>query len=61
VIGMPHFSGAKYGLMTGHFLWVGARPAMVVLAIFPDAVSYWFESRSCPNLSKCVSLKKARG
>ncbi len=27
-------SGAKYGIMTSHFYWVGAIPAMVFLAIF---------------------------
>src|SRR5438105_15451335 len=27
-------SGAKYGIATSHFYWVGAIPAMVFLAIF---------------------------
>ena len=27
-------SGAKYGLMTSHFYWVGAIPAMVFLGVF---------------------------
>ena len=33
VIGMGA-SGAKYGIMTSHFYWVGAIPAMVFLAVF---------------------------
>ncbi len=33
VIGMAA-SGAKYGMMTSHFYWVGAIPAMVFLGIF---------------------------
>ena len=33
VIGMAA-SGAKYGIMTSHFYWVGAIPAMVFLGIF---------------------------
>src|SRR5256885_9563288 len=33
VIGMAA-SGAKYGMATSHFYWVGAIPAMVFLAIF---------------------------
>jgi len=33
VIGMAA-SGAKYGMMTVHFYWIGAIPAMIFLAIF---------------------------
>ena len=33
VIGMAA-SGAKYGIMTSHFYWVGAIPAMVFVGIF---------------------------
>ena len=33
VIGMAA-SGAKYGIMTSHFYWVGAIPAMVFIGIF---------------------------
>ena len=32
VIGMAA-SGAKYGMMTVHFYWIGAIPAMIFLAI----------------------------
>src|SRR3989338_4579434 len=34
VIGMAA-SGAKYGIMTSHFYWVGAIPAMVFVGIAP--------------------------
>ena len=33
VIGMGA-SGAKYGIMTSHFYWVGAIPAMVFVGVF---------------------------
>src|SRR5947209_267536 len=33
VMGMAA-SGAKYGIMTTHFYWVGAIPAMVFVGIF---------------------------
>src|SRR3970040_2315127 len=33
VIGMAA-SGAKYGIMTSHFYWVGAIPAVVCVGIF---------------------------
>ena len=33
VIGMGA-SGAKYGMLTSHFYWIGAIPAMVFLGIF---------------------------
>ena len=33
VIGMAA-SGAKYGIMTSHFYWVGAIPAMVFVGVF---------------------------
>src|SRR5712672_2543692 len=33
VIGMAA-SGAKYGLSTSHFYWIGAIPAMVFVGIF---------------------------
>src|SRR5512145_790767 len=33
VIGMGA-SGAKYGILTSHFYWVGAIPAMIFVGIF---------------------------
>ena len=43
VIGMAA-SGAKYGIMTSHFYWVGAIPAMVFLAIF--MMPFYYGSRT---------------
>ncbi len=31
-------SGAKYGIMTSHFYWVGAIPAMLFVGRVHDAV-----------------------
>jgi hypothetical protein len=31
-------NGAKYGISTAHFYWVGAIPAMIFLARVHDAV-----------------------
>ena len=55
VIGMAA-SGAKYGIMTTHFYWVGAIPAMVFLAIFISIGGYvFFGDRLTPmQLSGCV-------
>src|SRR5438552_18522038 len=39
VIGMAA-SGAKYGIMTSHFYWVGAIPAMVSAAVLMMPLSY---------------------
>ena len=33
VIGMCA-SGAKYGIMTAHFYWIGAVPAMIFVGVF---------------------------
>ena len=51
VIGMAA-SGAKYGLMTSHFYWVGAIPAMVFLAIFMMPFYYGSKARSVPEYLK---------
>src|SRR5216684_2507330 len=51
VIGMAA-SGAKYGIMTSHFYWVGAIPAMVFLAIFMMPFYYGSKARSVPEYLK---------
>ena len=51
VIGMAA-SGAKYGVMTSHFYWVGAIPAMVFLAIFMMPFYYGSKARSVPEYLK---------
>src|SRR6266516_1461433 len=48
VIGMAA-SGAKYGIMTSHFYWVGAIPSMVFLAIFMMPFYYGSRARSVPE------------
>src|SRR3712207_1969506 len=48
VIGMAA-SGAKYGIMTSHFYWVGAIPAMVFLGVFMMPFYYGSRARSVPE------------
>ena len=45
-------SGAKYGIATCHFYWVGAIPAMVFLAIFMMPFYYGSRARSVPEYLK---------
>jgi SSS family solute:Na+ symporter len=60
VIGMGA-SGAKYGIMTSHFYWVGAIPAMVFLAIFMMPFYYGSKARSVPEYLKMRFDEKTRG
>ena len=60
VIGMSA-SGAKYGIMTSHFYWVGAIPAMVFLAIFMMPFYYGSRARSVPEYLKLRFDEKTRG
>jgi len=48
VLGMAA-SGAKYGIMTAHFYWLGAIPAMVFLGIFMMPFYYGSKARSVPE------------
>ncbi len=48
VLGMVA-SGAKYGIMTVHFYWVGAIFAMVFLAVFMMPFYYGSKARSVPE------------
>jgi solute:Na+ symporter, SSS family len=48
VIGMAA-SGAKYGMATSHFYWVGAIPAMVFLGVFMMPFYYGSRARSVPE------------
>jgi len=45
-------SGAKYGVATAHFYWVGAIPAMVFLAVFMMPFYYGSKARSVPEYLK---------
>jgi len=60
VIGMAA-SGAKYGMATVHFYWIGAIPAMVFLAIFMMPFYYGSKARSVPEYLKLRFDEKTRG
>ena len=61
VIGMGA-SGAKYGLMTSHFYWIGAIPAMAFVGRFTDAaVLLWFAGAVLAGVSSAASTKKLAG
>jgi SSS family solute:Na+ symporter len=54
-------SGAKYGMMTSHFYWVGAIPAMVFIGIFMMPFYYGSRARSVPEYLKLRFDEKTRG
>jgi solute:Na+ symporter, SSS family len=60
VIGMAA-SGAKYGIATSHFYWVGAIPAMVFLGIFMMPFYYGSKVRSVPEYLRLRFDEKTRG
>ena len=60
VIGMGA-SGAKYGIMTSHFYWVGAMPAMVFVGLFMMPFYYGSRARSVPEYLKLRFDEKTRG
>lgn len=60
VIGMGA-SGAKYGIMTSHFYWIGAIPAMVFVGIFMMPFYYGSRARSVPEYLKLRFDEKTRG
>src|SRR5580704_1212306 len=60
VIGMGA-SGAKYGIMTSHFYWVGAIPAMVFIGVFMMPFYYGSKARSVPEYLKLRFDEKTRG
>ncbi len=51
LIGMAA-SGAEYGIMTSHFYWVGAIPAMVFLGVFMMPMYYGSKAKSVPDYLK---------
>src|SRR4029078_12901719 len=53
-------SGAKYGIMTSHFYWVGAIPAMVFVAVFMMPFYYGSKARSVPEYLKLRFDEKTR-
>src|ERR1700704_6534219 len=60
VLGMVA-SGAKYGIMTVHFYWVGAIFAMVFLGIFMMPFYYGSRARSVPEYLSLRFDEKTRG
>src|ERR1700752_4289427 len=60
VIGMAA-SGAKYGIATSHFYWVGAIPAMVFVGIFMMPFYYGSRARSAPEYLRLRFDEKTRG
>jgi solute:Na+ symporter, SSS family len=60
VMGMAA-SGAKYGIATSHFYWVGAVPAMVFVGVFMMPFYYGSKARSVPEYLKLRFDEKTRG
>ena len=52
--------GAKYGIATGHFYWVGAIPAMVFVGVFMMPFYYGSKARSVPEYLKLRFDEKTR-
>jgi solute:Na+ symporter, SSS family len=60
IIGMAA-SGAKYGIATSHFYWIGAIPAMVFVGIFMMPFYYGSRARSVPEYLRLRFDEKTRG
>jgi SSS family solute:Na+ symporter len=60
VIGMGA-SGAKYGIATAHFYWIGAIPAMVFVGVFMMPFYYGSKARSAPEYLRMRFDEKTRG
>jgi SSS family solute:Na+ symporter len=59
VIGMGS-SGAKYGISTSHFYWIGAIPAMVFVGILMMPFYYGSRARSVPEYLRLRFDEKTR-
>jgi SSS family solute:Na+ symporter len=60
VMGMAG-NGYKYGMLTAHFYWVGAIPAMIFVGIFMMPFYYGSRARSVPEYLKLRFDEKTRG
>src|SRR5271166_4771952 len=60
VIGMIA-SGAKYGMLTFNFYWMGAIPGMIILGVFMMRFYYGSRARSAPEYLKLRFDEKTRG
>src|SRR5258708_37537750 len=54
-------SGAKDGIATSHFYWIGAIPAMVFVGIFMMPFYYGARARSVPEYLRLRFDEKERG
>src|SRR5579862_228939 len=59
VIGMAA-SGAKYGIATSHFYWIGAIPAMIFVGLFMMPFYYGSRARSVPEYLRMRFDEKTR-
>jgi solute:Na+ symporter, SSS family len=59
VVGMAA-SGAKYGIMTAHFYWVGAVPAMIFVGVFMMPFYYGSKAHSVPEYLRLRFDEKTR-
>ena len=59
VIGMGA-SGAKYGIVTSHFYWIGAIPAMIFVGVFMMPFYYGSKARSVPEYLRLRFDEKTR-
>src|SRR3954469_9237979 len=59
LIGMAA-SGAKYGISTSHFYWIGAVPAMLFVGIFMMPFYYGSRARSVPEYLRLRFDEKTR-
>lgn len=59
VMGMAA-SGAKYGMLTSHFYWVGAIPAMIFVGLFMMPFYYGSRVRSVPEYLRLRFDEKTR-
>jgi SSS family solute:Na+ symporter len=59
VIGMGA-SGAKYGIATSHFYWIGAIPAMIFVGVFMMPFYYGSKARSVPEFLRLRFDEKTR-
>ena len=53
-------SGAKYGIATSHFYWIGAIPAMVFVGVFMMPFYYGSKARSVPEYLRLRFDEKTR-
>ncbi len=54
-------SGAKYGMLTFNFYWMGAIPGMIILGVFMMRFYYGSRARSAPEYLKLRFDEKTRG